>query len=50
MFQPDGLTQTFGELSSAAKHGFDWTKPEPEGLSHRARAFLKLAAGCLKRA
>lgn len=50
MFQPDGFDQTFGELSSDEKHGIDWSKPEPEGLSHRARAFLKLAAGCLKRA
>jgi XTP/dITP diphosphohydrolase len=49
MFRPDGFAQTFGELSSEEKHGIDWSKPEPEGLSHRARAFLKLAAGCLHR-
>ncbi|QFU17589.1 non-canonical purine NTP pyrophosphatase [Microvirga thermotolerans] len=50
MFQPDGLAQTFGELSSEEKHGIDWSLPEPRALSHRARAFVKLAAGCLKRA
>jgi XTP/dITP diphosphohydrolase len=45
MFQPDGLTQTFGELSSEDKHGLP---PRGRGLSHRARAFMKLAAACLK--
>jgi XTP/dITP diphosphohydrolase len=50
MFQPDGFTETFGEISSEGKHGIDWSKPEPSGLSHRARAFVKLAAGCLHRA
>ena len=50
MFQPDGFAETFGELSSDEKHGIDWSKPEPSGLSHRARAFVKLAAGCLQRA
>jgi XTP/dITP diphosphohydrolase len=50
MFQPEGLTETFGEISREAKHGIDWGKPEPEALSHRARAFLSLAAGCLRRA
>jgi XTP/dITP diphosphohydrolase len=45
MFQPDGLTQTFGELSSEDKHGLP---PRGRGLSHRARAFLKLAAACLQ--
>jgi len=49
MFQPDGLNETFGELPSAAKHGIDWSKAGGDGLSHRARAFLKLAAGCLRR-
>jgi XTP/dITP diphosphohydrolase len=50
MFQPDGFTETFGEISSEEKHGIDWSKPQPSGLSHRARAFVKLAAGCLDRA
>jgi len=49
MFQPDGFDKTFGEISSEEKHGIDWSKPEPEALSHRARAFLNLAAGCLRR-
>ena len=50
MFQPDGFAETFGEISSEEKHGIDWSKPQPSGLSHRARAFVKLAAGCLDRA
>ena len=50
MFQPDGFAETFGEISSVEKLGIDWSKPVPSGLSHRARAFVKLAAGCLKRA
>jgi len=49
MFQPDGYAETFGELPSDRKHGIDWDRPEPEALSHRARAFLKLAAGCLRK-
>jgi XTP/dITP diphosphohydrolase len=49
MFQPDGFTETFGEISAEGKHGIDWTSPEPKALSHRARAFLKLAEGCLPR-
>jgi XTP/dITP diphosphohydrolase len=44
MFQPDGLTETFGELASEDKHGLP---PRGRGLSHRARAFLKLAGACL---
>jgi XTP/dITP diphosphohydrolase len=47
MFQPDGLGETFGELSSDDKHGLP---PRGRGLSHRARAFLKLADACLKSA
>jgi XTP/dITP diphosphohydrolase len=49
MFQPDGFAETFGELPAERKHGIDWSKPGGEGLSHRARAFLKLAAGCLRK-
>ncbi|HJW80408.1 MAG TPA: non-canonical purine NTP pyrophosphatase, partial [Beijerinckiaceae bacterium] len=49
MFQPHGFERTFGELGAEEKHGIDWSKGEPEALSHRARAFLKLAAGCLRR-
>ncbi len=50
MFRPDGFAETFGEISSEEKHGIDWSKPEPSGLSHRARAFVTLAAGCLSKA
>jgi XTP/dITP diphosphohydrolase len=46
MFQPDGFSQTFGELESEDKHGLP---PKGRGLSHRARAFVKLAAACLAR-
>lgn len=48
IFQPDGFERTFGELSADEKHGIDWSKRLPEALSHRARAFLRLAAGCLR--
>jgi XTP/dITP diphosphohydrolase len=44
MFLPDGLDKTFGELSAEEKHGLP---PRGRGLSHRARAFLKLAEACL---
>ncbi len=46
MFLPDGHSQTFGEMSSDDKHGLP---PRGRGLSHRARAFLKLAEACLER-
>ena|SRR5215831_18086976 len=46
MFLPDGHDQTFGEMSAEEKHGLP---PHGEGLSHRARAFLKLAEACLQR-
>jgi XTP/dITP diphosphohydrolase len=39
-FQPDGHTRTFGEMTSIEKHGLP---PLGLGLSHRARAFAKLA-------
>jgi XTP/dITP diphosphohydrolase len=44
MFLPDGHTRTFGEMSSDEKHGLP---PRGKGLSHRARAFMKLAEACL---
>ena len=47
MFQPDGFDRTFGEMSSEEKHGVDWQTGD--ALSHRARAFVKLAAACLRR-
>ncbi|MGD9845325.1 MAG: RdgB/HAM1 family non-canonical purine NTP pyrophosphatase, partial [Variibacter sp.] len=46
MFLPDGQSRTFGELSSEEKHGLP---PHGQGLSHRARAFIKLAEACLGR-
>ena len=49
LFQPDGHERTFGELSADEKHGTDWSQPEPRALSHRARAFVALAKGCLQR-
>jgi XTP/dITP diphosphohydrolase len=49
LFQPDGYDRTFGELSAEEKHGIDWRTPQPQALSHRARAFLNLAAACLAR-
>lgn len=44
MFLPDGKRKTFGEMTADEKHGLP---PRGEGLSHRARAFLKLAEACL---
>jgi len=44
MFQPDGHARTFGEMTSIEKHGLP---PVGLGLSHRARAFVKLAEICL---
>ena len=49
LFQPEGHARTFGELSAAEKHGTDWSQDPPRALSHRARAFVALAQGCLKR-
>ena len=46
MFLPDGHQRTFGEMSSDEKHGLP---PRGQGLSHRARAFMKLAEACLVR-
>ena len=44
MFLPDGHAETFGEMPSEEKHGLP---PRGRGLSHRARAFRKLAEACL---
>jgi XTP/dITP diphosphohydrolase len=44
VFLPDGHARSFGEMSSDEKHGLP---PAGAGLSHRARAFLKLAEACL---
>ena len=45
MFMPDGYERTFGEMTSVEKHGLP---PLGLGLSHRARAFVKLAEICLE--
>ena len=45
IFLPDGHARTFGEMSAEEKHGLP---PRGLGLSHRARAFLKLAQACLR--
>lgn len=44
-FLPHGHTRTFGEMTSIEKHGLP---PLGLGLSHRARAFVKLAEICLE--
>jgi XTP/dITP diphosphohydrolase len=44
MFMPDGFERTFGEMTGIEKHGLP---PLGLGLSHRARAFVKLAELCL---
>jgi XTP/dITP diphosphohydrolase len=46
IFLPDHNDRTFGEMTSAEKHGLP---PLGAGLSHRARAFLQLAEACLER-
>jgi XTP/dITP diphosphohydrolase len=46
VFLPDGQQRTFGEMSSEEKHGLP---PRGKGLSHRARAFVKLAEACFER-
>ena len=46
MFLPDGYERTFGEMSGEEKQALP---PQGRGLSHRARAFLKLAQACLER-
>ncbi|MES2752987.1 MAG: RdgB/HAM1 family non-canonical purine NTP pyrophosphatase [Pseudomonadota bacterium] len=43
-FLPDGHRRTFGEMTSLEKHGLP---PHGMGLSHRAKAFVKLAEMCL---
>jgi XTP/dITP diphosphohydrolase len=44
LFRPDSFDRTFGQMSAEEKHGLP---PQGQGLSHRARAFLKLADACL---
>jgi XTP/dITP diphosphohydrolase len=45
-FLPHGHQRTFGEMTSVEKHGLP---PHGLGLSHRAKAFVKLAEICLER-
>jgi len=45
LFLPDGFDRTFGQMSAEEKHGLP---PRGQGLSHRARAFIKLANACLR--
>jgi XTP/dITP diphosphohydrolase len=45
LFLPDGFDRTFGEMTAQEKHGLP---PRGQGLSHRARAFVKLAQACLR--
>jgi XTP/dITP diphosphohydrolase len=46
LFRPDGFDRTFGEMNAEEKHGLP---PQGQGLSHRARAFMKLAKACLSK-
>ena len=46
LFRPDGFDRTFGEMSAEEKHGLP---PQGQALSHRARAFMKLADACLSK-
>lgn len=46
VFLPDGNSRTFGEMTGIEKHGLP---PRGLGLSHRARAFVKLAEIALER-
>lgn len=44
IFRPDGHERTFGEMSAEEKHGISRRDGRLEGLSHRARAFIRLVA------
>jgi len=46
LFRPNGFDHTFGQMSAEEKHGLP---PQGQGLSHRARAFMKLAEVCLSK-
>jgi XTP/dITP diphosphohydrolase len=45
LFMPNGHERTFGQMSAEEKHGLP---PKGKVLSHRARAFVKLADACLR--
>lgn len=46
IFQPEGHTRTFGEMTSDEKHG--WKPGDAHALSHRARAFKRFVETCLE--
>lgn len=46
VFRPHGHDRTFGEMTAEEKHG--WSPGKPDALSHRARAFKRLAQDCLE--
>jgi len=46
IFQPEGEARSFGEMTAAEKHG--WQPWQQRALSHRARAFKKLAEAQLQ--
>jgi XTP/dITP diphosphohydrolase len=46
LFRPDGFDITFGQMNADEKRGLP---PQGRALSHRARAFMKLAETCLLR-
>ena len=46
IFRPDGHGRTFGEMSAEEKHGVP--TDGSRALTHRARAFQKLAGACLR--
>ena len=46
IFIPDGHARSFGEMSAREKHGLP--RDGALALSHRARAFQKLARACLE--
>ncbi len=52
IFLPEGESRTFGELSAAEKHGLRREGGRLRGLSHRARAFIRLVekAGLVEQA
>lgn len=46
MFQPEGESRTFGEMTGQEKHG--WKRGDRTALSHRARAFRLFAETMLE--
>jgi XTP/dITP diphosphohydrolase len=42
IFVPEGENRTFGEISAEEKHGIRFENGKLAGLSHRARAFIRL--------